>query len=783
MSDVAPGPVRILWVFAWLVVGGEETEVRLLARSLDPRRYRIDVVACFRKEGMPEQTHEQLMALGVSVDRTPYTLSFDDTVGYLATKVSAYDLVVSSQNVADIYPALERLHVRPPLIEHGGLVSEALAGPKHLTARYVGVCGSIRDAAATRMPDRARHAIEIPSMVDLAEFRTTDRAAARAALGVASDTPVIGWVGRLDRKKRVEDFIRAAAVVTVKRPTARFVVIGGPDAFMPEYAQELRQLATSLGLAGRLDFLGDRSDVPALLAGLDLFVWLSRHEGMPHVVAEAGAAGLAVIATRDNGTLEQIEHGVSGIFVPHEDPDTVAVAILQLIDNPAERRRLGSALRAKVHRDYAVETVVPQWEALFDAVLAERAPAPPPTLFRSFFQGGIESSTHRRHDGRRLDMIAAIGHDQHAAADYRTLAGYAMRTVRDGLRWHLIETAPGRYDWSSLLPMLRAASDTGTQVLWDLLHYGWPDDLDIWRPAFVDRFARFAAAAARVVRDETDAVPFYCPVNEISFFAWGGGDAAYLNPFARGRGHELKVQLARTAIAAMDAIWVVEPRARFVHADPVINVITHPERPHEHPQAEGHRQAQFQGWDMIAGHAWPQLGGSPKHLDIVGVNYYFNNQWIHGTGPIDTGHPLHKPFRYILAETYARYGRPIFVSETGIEFERRPAWLAHIGAEVRAARAAGVPIEGICLYPVINHPGWDDDRHCQNGLLDMQPRSGGRLSYQPLADEMGRQRRLFGFDISAARGRSEFTDQSDVRTTADNLKIGRSLSGRPRNGR
>ena len=112
--------------------------MRLLARRLDPRRYRIDVVACFRKEGMPEQTHEQLAALGVDVDRTPYHLSFEDTVAYLATKIPAYDVVVATQNVADVYPALERLHYRPPLIEHGGLVSEAQDGPKHLTARYVG---------------------------------------------------------------------------------------------------------------------------------------------------------------------------------------------------------------------------------------------------------------------------------------------------------------------------------------------------------------------------------------------------------------------------------------------------------------------------------------------------------------------------------------------------------------------------------------------------------------------------------------------------------------------
>src|SRR5438270_11514899 len=114
-------PRRVLFVFSWLVVGGEETEVRLLARHLDPARYRLEVVACFRKPNMPEQAHEQLAALGVPLDRTPYELSFEDTVQYLAGKIPAYDVIVSCQAVPDVYPALELLSHPPPLIEHGGL--------------------------------------------------------------------------------------------------------------------------------------------------------------------------------------------------------------------------------------------------------------------------------------------------------------------------------------------------------------------------------------------------------------------------------------------------------------------------------------------------------------------------------------------------------------------------------------------------------------------------------------------------------------------------------------
>src|SRR3954447_11648779 len=374
IAALASRPRRVLFVFAWLVVGGEETEVRLLARHLTPARYRIEVVACFRKPNMPEQTHLQLAQLGVPVDRTSYGLSVELTFEYLARKMAEYDLVVACQAVREVYPALERMppQRRPPLIEHGGLVSEALAGPKHLTARYVGVCASIRDAAASLMPERPNDAIEIPSMVDLLEFDPTQRASVRAEWRVAEGTIVVGWIGRLDRKKRVEDFIRAAGSARETAPRMRFLVIGGPDAFMPEYADELRVLASGLGLDGSLDFLDDRPDVPRLLSGFDVFVWLSQGEGMPHVISEAGAAGLPVIATRDNGTEEQISDGKTGLFVPHCNPGAVAAGIQRLIADPPLRRRLGNNLRRKVTQEYGVAALIPRWESLFDDVLASR---------------------------------------------------------------------------------------------------------------------------------------------------------------------------------------------------------------------------------------------------------------------------------------------------------------------------------------------------------------------------------------------------------------------------
>ncbi len=444
----------------------------------------------------------------------------------------------------------------------------------------------------------------------------------------------------------------------------------------------------------------------------------------------------------DNGAVQQIDDGVSGLFVPYNDPVSVAAAMNRLIAAPDLRHRLGQALRTTVEERYSVAAVVPQWESLIREIVSERTKSRPTGLFQSFLQGGFECSTHRLRPrpgemiGRRLDVIAATGHDINAAGDYGQLARHSIRTVRDGFRWHLIETTAGSYDWSSFLPMLRAANGSRTQVIWDLLHYGWPDDIDIWSPEFITRFAGFAGAAARVVRDESDAVPFYSPVNEISFFSWGGGDAGYLNPFAHGRGFELKVQLARASIAAMDAVLAVDPRARFVHCEPVINVVTDPSRPWQRRDAEGHRQSQFQGWDLLTGRLWPQIGGADRYLDIVGVNYYHNNQWIHGGPPIDRAHPLYKPLRTILIETFARYGKPIFIAETGIEAEQRPDWITYVHREVKAAMNVGVPFEGICLYPIVSHLGWDDDRPCHNGLLSSEVIDGERIPYQPLQNAL-----------------------------------------------
>ena len=363
---------------------------------------------------------------------------------------------------------------------------------------------------------------------------------------------------------------------------------------------------------------------------------------------------------------------------------------------------------------------------------------PPEPLFRSFFLAGFECSTHRNKRRQRLDMIAATHHDMLAHEDYRQLAEHGIRTARDGVRWHLIETRPGHYDWSSVLPMIRAAERAGTQVVWDICHYGWPDDLDVFAPAFVDRFARYAAAFARLHREETGRAPLVCPVNEISFLAYAGGDMERCNPHATGRGMDLKRNLVRAAIAGTHAVRAAVPGTRVAAIDPVIHIV--PRHEHEAEEVRLHTESQWQAWDMLAGREEPGLGGTEDVLDIVGLNYYWNNQWLHHGEPLSIFDAARfRPFRELIADAAARYaGRDLFVAETSIEGRPRAAWLRYVTEEALAAMEAGVPLHGICLYPVISHIGWDEDRYCANGLFELHPKGGRREVHGPLAEEIGR---------------------------------------------
>ena len=347
-----------------------------------------------------------------------------------------------------------------------------------------------------------------------------------------------------------------------------------------------------------------------------------------------------------------------------------------------------------------------------------------PGIFPTFFLSGFECSTFLWGDERvRRNLVAETGHDRHAAEDYRLLAGLGIAVAREGIPWPIVDKG-GRYDFSCVDPLIDAMNAAKVIPVWDMCHYGYPDDLDPFTDAFVDRFAAYCRAAAAYVVPRVRGPHFFTPINEITFFSAAASDLEWMYPFAKGREDELKRALAAMAIAGAKAIREIEPEARMVHVDPIVHAVPPPNRPDlaDEAREEEHRKA-MEGWDMLAGRVAPELGGAPEILDIVGVNVYNYSQVQLGAdkkretlGPRD---PRRKPLSELLRFAWDRYRRPIIIGETSGFQENRAEWLRMTMEESLKALNAGVDLHGVCLYPFVDVPDWWSQKWAKIGIYDV----------------------------------------------------------------
>ncbi len=355
--------------------------------------------------------------------------------------------------------------------------------------------------------------------------------------------------------------------------------------------------------------------------------------------------------------------------------------------------------------------------------------------FGSLFLGGFECSTHLTAEGYRLDMVAATQHDSLAREDYALCRSVGLKAVREAARWPIADRA-GAIDLAHIRHLARLGREAGLVQIWDLMHYGYPDDLDpLADPsAFAGRLAAFARAVATVVRGETEGATYYTPINEMSYNAWAAGEVAYMAPFARDRGGEYKRLLVRAAIAATNAIWEVDPAATMITVEPLVHLHVLANRPDLQAEADHfNRHIVPEVFDLLAGRREPELGGSRAHLGIVGLNYYSGNQWTmplpdQPQRSLEWGDPGWVPLSDLLKEVEARYGGPLILAETGSSGESRPGWIVFLAREVGRALDLGVDLQGVCLYPIITSPDWEDPTaFFDGGLYDLSPQPDGRL--------------------------------------------------------
>jgi glycosyltransferase involved in cell wall biosynthesis len=177
----------------------------------------------------------------------------------------------------------------------------------------------------------------------------------RAELGIAADAPLIACVARVFLPKGQGRLIRALGLLKAELPNIKLLIVGQDYPPGNRYSDELRALAVELGIADNILFLGLRSDVPRLMAAVDLFAMPSFEEPFGLVYAEAMAMKKPVIAIDSGGTPEVVEHGKSGLLSPEGDDAALAANIKQLITDAQLRREMGEYGRQQVEARFVPE--------------------------------------------------------------------------------------------------------------------------------------------------------------------------------------------------------------------------------------------------------------------------------------------------------------------------------------------------------------------------------------------------------------------------------------------
>jgi beta-glucosidase/6-phospho-beta-glucosidase/beta-galactosidase len=369
-----------------------------------------------------------------------------------------------------------------------------------------------------------------------------------------------------------------------------------------------------------------------------------------------------------------------------------------------------------------------------------------PGIFPSFFISGFECSTFLWKDKRRRNLIEETQHDRHAQEDYNILRSLGIDVAREGIPWPLVDR-DGCYDFSRIDPMIEAMQQTQIIPIWDLCHYGYPDDLDPFSNEFIDRFARYCRAAAEYVIPRLHGPYFFTPINEITFFSFSGGEWGWVAPYKTTKEDRFRFRLAlcKAAIAGVKAIREVEPQARMVHIDPLVQVVAPRDRPDLVEAADHETYVDtFLAWDILYGKEHPELGGSPEILDIVGANNYsFGQMEYREQGPHQALEPNDdriKPLCELMRWVWERYHRPMIIGETSGLEAGRDEWLRDVMDESLAAVNAGIDLHGICLFPAVDMPDWHTGEWLHNGICDLKEEGNDlkRMPYEPYIAELRR---------------------------------------------
>jgi len=380
--------IDVLYVTGGLGVGGTEQHLSLVLPELVRRGWRPEV-ALLADEG-PFAGRLRDASIAVHRLAVPSPVSIPKLRGFLHLRGQARALA-------------QRLRTAPPRLLHCFLPSSCIVGGWAASAARFKPVAMSRRSQASRPPlffgDKwlERRALRRADLVFAhsrwvaAELQAegvvperirlvpnglvlpplpseVDRARARAGEGWAEEDIILLVVANLIPYKGHGDLLHGLATAANGGLSGWRLALVGDGA--PSQVAALRQSATELGLGDRVSFLGRRLDVPRLLAGADIGILPSHHEGLSNALLEYMAAGLPVIATATGGNLDAVEDSKTGFLVPVGARDALGQAIARLMGDKALRQRMGAAGRAKAAADFSLDACVAGYESAYRSVLS-----------------------------------------------------------------------------------------------------------------------------------------------------------------------------------------------------------------------------------------------------------------------------------------------------------------------------------------------------------------------------------------------------------------------------
>jgi glycosyltransferase involved in cell wall biosynthesis len=366
--------LRVLMLVDSLLPGGAERLVATLATRLDRTRFRTAV--CVSRT-MPKHSPliDDLRAARVpilSLDRSSRRSlrAWWPLVRYLRRE--RVDILHSHMFGSSVWGAALATALRVPVLvahEQGFTFDGQRLRPfldRELVARAADALVVVSDEdertmrKVARVPPRKLRLVRNGVVVPAPSGNDV-----RAELGIHADAEVVGAIAVLRPEKALDVLVEAAALLAREFPRLRVLIAGGG----PEETR-LRSLVRDRDLGGTVSLLGLRSDVPDVLAALDVVVLSSDREGTPLALMEAMGAGKPIVATRVGGVPDLVEDGVHGLLVPPRDPRALADAVARLLRDPRLRSRLGDRARERQRSEFDIHVVVQRVEALYEELFA-----------------------------------------------------------------------------------------------------------------------------------------------------------------------------------------------------------------------------------------------------------------------------------------------------------------------------------------------------------------------------------------------------------------------------